>query len=190
MLSKERAYELQFNGQPTGFFVSLEEALLSRDWDVITVQQASRASIDYDTYQPYLDDLTSYVRMCCPKAKLVMHETWAYEQGCEKLINLGYSDQKEMYDALHAAYENAAYAAGVNFTIPSGTMFQKLFENGLKLHRDTFHASFGIGRYALGLLWFAKLTGKDIEDNSFRGFDEPISEEDVKTIKACVKSVL
>ena len=38
MLSGERIYELEMNGEATGFFVSLKEALLNRRWDVVTVQ--------------------------------------------------------------------------------------------------------------------------------------------------------
>ena len=190
MLSKEKAYTLNFNGQSTGFFVSLDEALLNRDWDIITVQQASRFSIDYDSYQPYLDDLTSYVRMCCPKAKIVVHETWAYEEGSEFLSNLGFENQKQMFDALQAAYCNATYATDAALKIPSGALFQKLFEKGYKFHRDGYHATLGLGRYALGLLWYATLTGKDITDNSFRDFDEPISEEDIKVVKECVMATL
>lgn len=190
MLSKKNAYELQFNGQQTGFYVSLEDALLSRDWDYITVQQASLKSTDYDTYQPYLEDLTSYVRMCCPRAKLIMHETWAYEEGSRMLINRGFETRKEMFDALHSAYTMAAQAMNAYMTIPSGPMFQKLAEKGINLHRDTFHASLGVGRYALSLLWYACLTGNPIDDISFSDFDEAVSDDEIKTVKECVKAVI
>ncbi|MBQ2741752.1 MAG: DUF4886 domain-containing protein [Oscillospiraceae bacterium] len=189
MLSKEKAYSLEFNGASTGFFVNLDEALLSRDWDYITVQQASKSSIDYDTYQPYLEDLTSYIRMCCPKAKLIMHETWAYEEGCKALSDNGFSTGKEMYDALHSAYGTAAYSMDAYMTIPSGTLFQSLAEKGLNIHRDTQHASFGIGRYALALLWYTCLTGADCTKNTFNEFDEEISTEDIETIKNCISSL-
>ena len=46
MLSDTKAYELQYNGNNTGFYVSLGEALLNREWDVITLQQASYKSFD------------------------------------------------------------------------------------------------------------------------------------------------
>ena len=52
MLSGERAYELEMNGESTGFRVSLGEALLSRDWDIVTLQQVSNEAPCYDTYQP------------------------------------------------------------------------------------------------------------------------------------------
>ena len=44
MLSQDKAYALEMNGVSTGFKVSLDEALLNRDWDIITVQQVSQES--------------------------------------------------------------------------------------------------------------------------------------------------
>jgi hypothetical protein len=62
-----------------------------------------------------------------------------------------------------------------------------MLENGIpKIHRDTFHASKGLGRYALGLLWYRMLTGNRVADNTFRDFDEPISEEEILIAKSCV----
>ena len=52
MMSGREAYTLQYNGESTGFFTSLEEALLNRDWDYITFQQVSNLARNYDTYQP------------------------------------------------------------------------------------------------------------------------------------------
>ena len=190
MLSKERAYSLEFNGESTGFYVNLDEALLSRDWDYITLQQVSSSSVNYDTYQPYLDDLSSYVRMCCPKAKVIIHETWSYEDGSEKLQALGYENREAMYADIHTAYDYAATATAAYSVIPSGALFEKLAKLGFQIHRDTYHATKGIGRYALALLWYACLTGKDISDNTFRNFDEEISEEDISVIKKCVNEVM
>lgn len=189
MLSGEKAYSLEFNGQSTGFFVSMEEALLSRDWDVITIQQASPSSPKYETYQPYLDTLADYIRECCPKAKLMMHETWAYEEGSDRLVNgMKYEKRVDMYNALHAAYAQAAEDINAYGIIPSGTLMQKLIENGItRLHRDTFHASFDIGRYALALLWFRVLTGKSVLDNGFKCPVGDISDEEYLKIKKCVE---
>ena len=112
MLSGERAYQLEYNGHRTGFMVSLSEALLNRDWDIVTVQQASHYSTNYDTYQPYLNELAAYIRRCSPKAKLYIHETWAYEQDSARLNTMmGYQDFRDMYRDLHAAYEQAATAS-------------------------------------------------------------------------------
>ena len=82
MLSGERAYQLECNGHRTGFMVSLSEALLNRDWDYITVQQASHDSTQYETYQPFFCDLYKVVKEVCPNAKFYIHKTWAYESDC------------------------------------------------------------------------------------------------------------
>ena len=52
MLGDIRDYMLFFNGYYTGFQITLKEALLSREWDVITIQQVSHLSFDKETYQP------------------------------------------------------------------------------------------------------------------------------------------
>ena len=51
MLSEERAYTLEMNGQSTDFYVSLKEALLNRNWDVVTIQQVSHES-PYGSLRP------------------------------------------------------------------------------------------------------------------------------------------
>ena len=189
MLSCEKAYSMEFNGQSTGFYVSMEEALLSRDWDVITIQQVSSSSPKYETYQPYLDTLADYIRESCPKAKLMIHETWAYEEGSERLVSgMKYEKRIDMYNDLHAAYAQAAEDINADGIIPSGTLMQKLIENGVtRLHRDTFHASYDIGRYALALLWFRVLTGKSVTDNSFKCTVGEISDGEYAIIKKCVE---
>lgn len=192
MLSEERAYTLEMNGESTGFDVSLKEALLNRNWDIVTVQQVSHESPYYDTYQPYLNSLAEYVRACVPKAKIAVHQTWAYEQGSYRLnTELGYSDHKDMFCDIEKAYKKAAEDIGADFIIPSGELFECLIADGIeKVHRDTFHASFGIGRYALGLLWYAAITGNDIKNNTFDSFDEIIPESQLEIVKRCVEKIL
>ena len=54
-------------------------------WDVVTIQQVSGKSPYYETYQPYLNKIVEYVRLCVPKAKIAIHQTWAYEQDSHRL---------------------------------------------------------------------------------------------------------
>lgn len=192
MLSEERAYNLGMNGQETGFKVSLKEALLNRDWDVITIQQASPKSPYYDTYQPYLDKIMEYVRNFVPKAKIAVHQTWAYEQDSERLnVKMGYENHTDMFNDIEASYKKAAKAIGADMIIPSGELFQKLIASGIdKVHRDTFHAGFGLGRYALGLLWYAVLTGNDVKNNDFCDFDEEVSQHQIEIAKKCVDALV
>ena len=191
MLSDARDYGLEANGFSTGFKISMKEALLNRNWDVITLQQASQNSPNYKTYQPYLDKIVEYVRTCAPKAKIAFHRTWAYQQESPRLMNLfGYSDHKEMFRAIVAASEQAATDIGADFILPSGDVFQALIERGVKsVHRDMHHAHLGIGRYALGLTWYTVLTGRDVMGNTFCDFDAPISPEEIQIAKKCVMEV-
>ena len=186
-----KKYELCINGHASGFLVSIKEALVSRKWDYVTFQQGSAVSVDYGTYQPYLTELSAYVKKYAPEAKQVIHQTWAYEQGSSLLQEkMGYTDQKDMFDDIKKAYDKALKDINAEFIIPSGEVFQELLKEGAKtVHRDTFHASLGLGRYALALLWYVMLTGKDVEDNSFRDFDVTITEEEISLAKKCVKAI-
>lgn len=190
MLSDERAYELEYNGHRTGFKVSLSEALLNRPWDYVTVQQASPKSVDYDTYQPYLNELVGYIRRCSPKAKLLVHETWAYEQGSERLANLGYQDYRDMYRDLHAAYEQAAKDIQADATLPCGTLLMALASQGITVHRDTFHASKGLGRCALALVWLRVLTGVNVADFTLPELDEPVDADQLRLVQQSVMNML
>lgn len=191
MISEERAYMLEMNGESTGFKVSLRDALLNRDWDVITIQQVSHQAPCYETYQPYLDKIVEYVRLLAPKSKIAIHQTWAYEQDSHRLnVELGYSSQGDMFKDIEISYKKAAEAIAADLVIPSGKLFQRLIEFGVeKVHRDTFHASLGIGRYALGILWYSILSGNDVKNNTFCDFDEEISEKEITIAKECVVEI-
>lgn len=182
MLSGERAYDLQYNGHPTGFNVSLQEALLNRHWDVITIQQGSHMSFRNDSYEPYIVPLMEYVRQCCPEAHILVHQTWAYEDGSERLFQVaGYPTGAAMFEDVREAYDNAAKLIRAEGIIPSGALLRYLLEHGIaKVHEDTFHASIGLGRYALGLLWYHMITGRSVSQNTFRDFDKPVPEEEIQ----------
>ena len=192
MISGDRAYELQYNGQRTGFPVSLSEALLNREWDVITVQQQSSRSASKDTFYPYVTDLVAFVRKCSPQAKIYFHQTWAYEDESKMLFEMTpYKSFKEMTENIVNAYADVAKDMNAYGIIPCGEVMASLLDSGIpKIHRDTFHASFGLGRYALALTWYSTLTGRSVLDNAFRDFDEPISDADVETVKKCVEKIV
>ena len=191
MRSEEKAYELEYNGELTFFKVSLKEALLNREWDYITIQQASHLSFRYDAYQPYLNELCDYIKKLCPKAKLVIHQTWAYENGSVRLKDMGFDSHEKMFADIEKSYKKAAKDINAEFIIPSGKLVEKLFENGIeKVHRDSYHLSRGLSRYAVGLLWYALLSGNDIENNTFCDFDEEVTEKEIAIVKKCVKELV
>jgi len=192
MLSGEREYILEVNGVSTGFKVSLQEALLSRKWDVITVQQASGTSVDYETYQPYLGRLAAFVREYSPKARLAVHQTWAYAKESPRLMaKWGYQDPAEMLRDLKDAYARAAEDIDADLVIPGGEALWALLCAGApSVHRDCHHVSRGLGRYALGLVWYAALTGNAVTGNPFCDFDEPVSSEEAALAQKCVDEVM
>jgi len=187
-----RNYHMFLNGMYSGFKVTLQEALLSDKWDVITIQQVSRQSVDYNTYQPYLNFMVDYIRTYVPEAKLYMQETWAYEEGSKLLCEtMKYEKSEDMLKDVRASYIKAAEAIQADGMIPSGEVMLELTKRGIeKVHRDTFHAHMGIGRYALGLTWYATLTGADIMDNTFDKLDEPATAEEMQIAKECVRDIV
>lgn len=191
MLDDTAAYDFQFNGESTGLKVSIKQVLTSDNWDYVTFQQASGFSARFETYTPYIEALSAYVKKYCPHAKQLIHQTWAYETGSEKLANqLVFATDEEMFTAVEAAYNKAAETISADGIIPSGKAMLTLAKAGIPVHRDTFHASLGAGRYLLALVWFKYLTGRDITGNDFNEFDVPVTEEERKIVIAAVNAVV
>ena len=95
-----------------------------------------------------------------------------------------------MFNDLKKAYDQALADERLDGIIPSGAVFQALLKNGIeKVHRDTFHASLGLGRYALGLIWYKVLTGNDIQGNTFCNFDEEVTPDQIAIAKKSVEEV-
>lgn len=191
MIEGNKSYIFMYNGQWTERLEVLTEIVESQDWDVITLQQASHFSFNKETYYPYITELVKYIRQVQPNAQLMLQQTWAYEDGSERLLVMaGYNTSDEMLADVRVAYADAAETAGFDGIIPSGEMFGALLKSGIdKIHRDTFHASLGLGRYALGLLWFKVLTGRSVIDNSFCELDEAADENEIAIVKNYVEQL-
>ncbi|MBQ9713868.1 MAG: DUF4886 domain-containing protein [Clostridia bacterium] len=192
VLENNAAYDFEFNGVATGLKVSISQALASDDWDVITLQQASFYSGRYETYSPYIEEVAKFVRKYCPHAKIWIHQTWAYENESQLLKNLQIFERSEdMLAAICDSYAKAAKAIDAYGTIPCGKAMMKATELGIeKIHRDTFHASLGAGRYLLALCWYKAFTGKDISNDTFNEFDVPVTEEERQIVIKAVNSVV
>ena len=189
MLADRATYDLHFNGFSTGFKTSIPEALLSGNYDVVTIQQASPLSPKAETYSPYAEELYDYIKTCQPKAKILIHQTWAYEDGSAKLANMGYATAKEMFADIEKAYQKCHETIGSDGIIPCGKLLMTLLEKGIeKVHRDGFHASYGLGRYAQALLWFRMLTGKSVADIDYNDFDEEVPAQHMAIAKEVVDS--
>jgi len=192
MLDDMEAYDFQFNGESTGLKVSIREALRSCAWDYVTLQQASVYSARFETYAPYIEALAAYVKKYCPTAKILIHQTWAYETGSEKLANqLNFATDEEMFAAVEKTYKQAAETISADGIIPAGKAMLTAAKSGIeKIHRDAYHASLGAGRYLLALVWFKYLTGRDITGNDFNEFDVPVTEEERKIVIDAANAVV
>lgn len=179
MLGDSRDYSLLVGGLSTGFNMSIKEALLSRAWDVITIQQGSPRSFDYDSYMPYLEDLVAYFRHMCPHAKIYLQETWGYETGSARIERMGFRTMEEMSERVFAAYAKAAEIVKADGIIPSGHGMLALNRaQDAPVHRDTFHAGLGAPRYMLGCIWYETLTGKPVTCTDYSDFDVEVSPEE------------
>ena len=183
MMGDKNAYSLEICNLRTGFSMSIKEALLSRAWDVITIQQASPQSYKYDNYFPYVEELAAYVRKMCPRAKLYIHETWGYETGSEKIEKHGFRTMEEMSEKVFETYARVAEKIGADGIIPSGHGLLALHKAQDKpVHRDGSHADLGIGRYMLGCIWYETLTGKLAPEN-FSDFDVEVTPEEAALVR-------
>ena len=189
MRSSAPDYLVQVCGSNVREGATLEEILLSDTFDVITLQEASVRSADYHNFEPYLSSLVEYIREKCPTARIALHETWAYESGSERIKNLGFNEHSEMYEKIKTAYEKAMTDTKADLLIPSGAVMAHLYEHGLKIHRDGFHASRGIGRYALALCWIKAIFGISVKDNEFFDFEEDVTEEERQAVIRAVESI-
>lgn len=185
----KKEYTLEVNGQSAeGFQVSIREALTARNWDVVTLQQASHESYREASYQPYLKVLADFVRENCPKAKLYLHQTWGYESGSERIRQQGFENYDEMFAQVMHCYYLAAREIDADGIIPSGRAFQYALEEGIgRIHRDTFHASLGVGRLLLALVWYGVVTQKDIRHVQFAQFDEDVDEREYAVAKSAAE---
>ncbi|MBO7573372.1 MAG: DUF4886 domain-containing protein [Bacilli bacterium] len=145
-------YEWFINGESTGKYISLKDALLMKKWDYITLQQVSVYSGLLDTFYPYINQLIDYVRKYQKESILVLHKTWPYETGFDNTNFAHYNyDRKIMYQSINKAYESVAKDLGINLVIRSGDIIEAAIEKyGEHFHKDGFHLN-DEGRYLAAL---------------------------------------
>ena len=180
-------YEKYVNGLSSGEQISIEDAVLGDDWDVITVQQASHKSIKIEFYTPFVDEIVKYLRKVRPNSKIVVHETWSYQTGSERIANLGFSSSADMFESVHASYQACVELIKADGLIKAGTAMQLAQNDGFNVHRDSFHASLGMGRLLLAAAWYKFFFGSLPELNV--NADEPISDEEYAEILKVVDQI-
>lgn len=189
-------YDLEINGGPCVSKISIKEALLLEDWDVITLQQASTYSQNFETYTPYAENIAKYVREKCPKVKLWFHQTWAYES--DYFANgerANKTSQKSMYQNILTASQKASEVIDAPL-IRSNVAIQAVRENvnefdyangGLSLNRDGYHLSYDYGRFIAAYTWLYELTGVWGDNIPFLDLDKTLVGKILKTVKDALK---
>lgn len=159
-------YKWTSRGLKTYIAKTMKDAIIDEEWDYITLQQASGESGNYDTYQPYLNDLINYIKDNSKndELKFALNMTWAYSSRSTN-NNFDYynKNQLTMYNSIIKAYEQALKETEIEILIPCGTAIQNARSNrylnavGNELTSDGYHLSYGLGRYIAGLTMFQTL---------------------------------
>ncbi|MFA6816894.1 MAG: DUF4886 domain-containing protein [Lentisphaeria bacterium] len=111
----------------------MREMLAMKQWDIVTIQQASHASWKPETYQPFAQNIIDYIHQYAPQAEIVIQQTWAYRADDPRLCPDRKSywgiDQTGMYDRLTAAYKKLSKDSGNLRIIPTGLAVQLTRQN-------------------------------------------------------------
>ncbi len=145
--------------------------IISQDWDLIILQQASTDAYEWSSYQPYITRLINYIRQDCPKACIGFMMTWAttytgtthapsYAQRYEMNVNCA---------------KKVLHEIGIDFIVAPGTAIQNARNTSLEdsdhLLRDNRHLNTGVGRYVAACAFFdaviAPFYGVSIIGNSY-----------------------
>ncbi|MBQ3571407.1 MAG: DUF4886 domain-containing protein [Clostridia bacterium] len=175
IVSGEEAYEYELNGVYTGKKISIYQALLLEDWDYVTIQQVSNLSYNIESFFPFASALKEFIVKHCKNAKIYVHQTWGYETDSEKISITPFKSTEEMFKNVKDTYAEFASIIKADGIIPSGEAMLSAFKSGLKVYRDGFHASLGLGRYIIALVWYKFFTKKDIKISTFCSLDEEIT---------------
>ncbi len=196
VFDEEHRYTKTTNGDPISECdISLDMALAEDEYDYVSVQQASPHSGDWESYVPYLEMLVEHIKKYQPKAKIVLHETWAYEYNSTKGPFEKYGrDRHVMHARLSECYRKAEKLIGADLFIPCGDLIAALREHeefdpergGTPLTRDGAHMGLDYGRYAIAALWCVKLGMKNLEANTFVPDTEGIDSQKIALIKSTI----
>ena len=117
----------------------LRERHLGKHWDIVILQDQSFNPIDQ--YEDFLAGAKALKHLLRPE-KVLMYQTWAYEDGTEKLAETGLS-YDQMHLALKEAYTNAAAELGAT-VVAVGDRFAQCHDAHPEINlykEDHFHPS-------------------------------------------------
>lgn len=137
----------------------LEDLLIIREYDFVTIQQVSSQSFKPDSYEPYAGRLIKLIKENASEAEIIIHQTWAYGPGSKRLENWNMT-REDMQKGLSENYSSLASEYGLDI-LPSGNAFYRSFEKNPVIdlwNDDRYHANM-YGCYLAGCVWFGKMFG-------------------------------
>lgn len=174
---------------------TLPQILRSDDWDIVFLQQNSKNSGDYSTFQPYLNNIQNYILKTVKnstRVKIGLNGTWAYATTYHSYPAYA-TNQLMMYDAITNAYRKALSSASFDYYIPTGTAIQNarasdlIASYGTELTRDGIHLDLTIGRYLASLTAYKAIFGQNNEKGDY--FVQPQGTEQQVILKRYLNSV-
>ena len=152
--------------------ISIQDALVREEWDMVTVQQVSHEAGMVETYEPYIGILLDEIRRLAPKARIHFHKTWAYEAtSVHPAFHYYRSDRHLMKARIDAAtkeiaekYELPVIPVGDAVAFARESAEFDAARGGINITRDGFHLSNEYGRYLAGLVWNKYFTGTSAKD--------------------------
>ena len=192
--------------------VTITDGIKDEAWDIITVQQASGYSGQYETIINWLPQLIGIIRKECsnPDAAIVWHQTWAYARNSNHNHFPFYDkDQDKMHAAIQDCVDRLRKDCSISTVIPTGVAIKIARGTSLNtagkvpescrlydLTRDGFHLSHQHGRYIAACTWFESLItpalGISVKGNTstILDTDYSISKKDARLCQKCaVKAV-
>ena len=192
------------SGRLESLDVNLEHCLNADDWDVISIQQHFYPSLT-ETYQralasctPYAEELVGIIRQYEPNAKILWHQTWAYQVGYDRGDPVATVDvQARQYETIRDVSHTLSEELSLPI-VPSGDAWQiaradPLIGDTLCVDStrpkenpgagDYYHdGNVGGGQYLNACTWFEILTGKSPVGNLFYP-DYAITREQMKALQ-------
>ena len=143
-----------------------EQAISAHEWDYVVIQHGPKHVEIRDSYS-HLRDFLDFIKahLKSDKTKFLYQMIWKYND------NVAGGSTAAVYEDIVDITKNIILSepefSGV---IPAATMRQNIMSSYLcdkDISRDYGHMSLGLGRYALGLLWYTYISGGRIEDVSY-----------------------
>lgn len=167
-------------------------ALVDEKWDYISLQQTSKTCGLTNSYSK-LDEMIAKVKESNPQAKLIWNMTWAYQQDSTHSSFPNYkNDQMTMYNMIIDVVNKVITPLNFDIMIPCMTSIQNARTSfmGDTLTRDGYHMDYYIGRYIVGLTWYAAITGGSVDEIKYNPSTGKINDDMIRAAKEAVKEAI